>query len=140
MKANALAVMGELRVWYPIYANSLSEEARRSVTRIQMIDTAQLGSMSDSGSNSFIDFKGQENRHFQPFVLHLRGAPYHSEGSLSSARTCSIAWLSAASASTATRAFIRAPSLSPRKNRIGRNGPTQLETPGARSSPWVSAC
>ena len=78
MKANALAVMGELRVWYPIYTNSLSEEARRSVTRIQMIDTAQLGSMSDSGSNSFIDFKGQENRHFQPFVLQLLRKHIHT--------------------------------------------------------------
>ena len=70
MKANALMLMAELTKWYPEYEKGLSNQARKGMTRIQGITPAQLG-MSDDGSAGHIDFKGQENRHFQPFVLYL---------------------------------------------------------------------
>ena len=68
MKANALAIMRDLRIWYPGHERGFSEGA---VTRIQMIEASQLGNIAETATASFIDFKGQENRHFQPFVLHL---------------------------------------------------------------------
>ena len=70
MKSNALAVMADLKHWYPVYEAGMSLAARRKVTRIQMVTASTLGH-SDTGSAGFIDFKGQETRHFQPFVLNL---------------------------------------------------------------------
>ena len=70
MKGNALMMMAELTSWYPEYEKGLSRQARGGMTRIQGITPAQLG-ISDSGSHGHIDFKGQENRHIQPFVLYL---------------------------------------------------------------------
>ena len=71
MKANSLAMMADLRRWYPEYYASLPPLARRSFTRIQHITPSQLGNASDNTSNGFISFKAQETRWLQPFVLHL---------------------------------------------------------------------
>ena len=71
IKASALAMMADLRVWYNAYEATLPPHSRGSFTRIQCISASQLGSGSDAGHAGFVSFKAQETRWLQPYVLHL---------------------------------------------------------------------
>ena len=68
MRGNALALMQDLKSWYPSYEAGLSPEALKGMTRITNITVGMIG--GPEGTDG-VDLKAQENRHFQPFVLHL---------------------------------------------------------------------
>ena len=64
----ALELMARLSSWYVTYERSLSEEARRGMTRVNVLTRKMLGT---SNMKKLVKLKAAESRHFVPFVLSL---------------------------------------------------------------------
>ena len=65
---SALAIKARLNDWYPKYERTLSESARRGLTRVNFFSEKMLGT---ADMKKLVKLKAAESRHFMPFALDL---------------------------------------------------------------------